>query len=94
MFLQCIKCIILEFTPPPLISFLLPPKLPGTVSTGIIFAFTYMSIHYLPHSYPLTFFPLLLVDSAENPSGPGLYFFGKLFIAASVSLYVMICVGY
>jgi hypothetical protein len=28
-------------------------------------------------------------NSAENPSGPGLFFFGRLFIAASISLHVI-----
>jgi hypothetical protein len=34
-------------SPPLLLSFIPPPLFPGTVSTGIIFAFTYMCIHYL-----------------------------------------------
>jgi hypothetical protein len=35
-----------------------PPLLiPGTVSTGIIFALTYMCVHYLRHIHPPTPFP-------------------------------------
>jgi hypothetical protein len=33
------------------------PLIPGTVSTGIIFAFTYMCMHYLHHIHPPTHFP-------------------------------------
>jgi hypothetical protein len=47
---------------PPL---LLSPQIPGTVSIGIIFAFTYMCTHYLYHIHPPipfpAFFPLPLV---------------------------------
>jgi hypothetical protein len=34
-----------------------PPLIPGTVSTGIIFAFTYMCMHYLHHIHPPIPFP-------------------------------------
>jgi hypothetical protein len=52
-FFQCIKYIILEFTP------LLhsPPPISGTVSTSIIFAFTYICTHYLHCTHPPTLFP-------------------------------------
>jgi hypothetical protein len=30
-----------------------------------------------------------LIDLAENPSGPGLFFLGRLLIAASISFYVI-----
>jgi hypothetical protein len=55
-FLKCIKYIIFEFTPST--AFFHPLLLiPGTVSTGIIFAFTYMCMHYLHHIHPPTPFP-------------------------------------
>jgi hypothetical protein len=44
--LKCIKYIVLKFTPSTAL-FHLPPLIPGTVSAGIIFVFTYMCIHYL-----------------------------------------------
>jgi hypothetical protein len=47
-FLQCIKYIILEFIPSTTLLYL-PPPIPGMVSTGIIFAFTYMCTHFLYH---------------------------------------------
>jgi hypothetical protein len=46
-FLQCVKYIILEI-PSPLLSFIPPPLIAGTVPTGIIFTFTYRSMHYAP----------------------------------------------
>jgi hypothetical protein len=49
-FLQCIKNIILELT---LSAALVQPPIPGTVSTGIIFAFTFICIHYC-HLPPTT----------------------------------------
>jgi hypothetical protein len=51
--LQCVKYIIFEFTSS--IALLHPsPPIPGTVSTGISFAFTYMSMsmHYLCYFSP------------------------------------------
>jgi hypothetical protein len=53
-FLQCIKYIILGFTPSTALCHP-PPLTPGTLSTGIIFAFTHMCIHYLYCIDPLTF---------------------------------------
>jgi hypothetical protein len=41
-FLQWIKYIILKFTPSTALLYYLSPSIPGIVSTGIIFAFTYM----------------------------------------------------
>jgi hypothetical protein len=38
--------------PPLLLSFIPPPSVTGRVSTGIIFAFTYMCIHYLYNPLP------------------------------------------
>jgi hypothetical protein len=47
----------LNSLPPTLISFIYPLLIPGTVSTGIIFSFMYMCIHYLHHSHPPAPFP-------------------------------------
>jgi hypothetical protein len=47
-FLQCIICILFEFTPSTAL-FHPPSWIPGTVSTAIIFAFTYMCIRCLDH---------------------------------------------
>jgi hypothetical protein len=38
-----------------LLSFITPPPISGTVSTGIISAFTYTCIHYLLHICPPPF---------------------------------------
>jgi hypothetical protein len=65
-FLQCIKYIIFEFAPyaalfqnphP-------PPRYPRRVSTGIIFAFTYMCIHYLHPPSSALFFANFLKEKA------------------------------
>jgi hypothetical protein len=37
----------------PLLSFITLPQILGTVSTGIIFAFTYICIHYLHNIHPV-----------------------------------------
>jgi hypothetical protein len=64
-FLQCIKYSILEFTP---YTSLLhsPSSIPGTVSTSIIFAFTYMFTYYLHHIHPSVLFPCHLF-TGDNP---------------------------
>jgi hypothetical protein len=50
--------IILEFTTPTaFFHHQPPPSIPGPVSTGTIFAFTYMCIHYLHHIHLPTPFP-------------------------------------
>jgi hypothetical protein len=55
-FLQRIKYIILQHTPP-LLSPIAPTLIPGTISTGLIFAFTYLCKHYLHHVHlPIPFF--------------------------------------
>jgi hypothetical protein len=66
-FLKCIKYIIFEFTPS---TALFHPLLliPGTVSTGIIFAFTYMCMHYLHHIHSPTLFPPPLLPPCQSPS--------------------------
>jgi hypothetical protein len=40
----------------PVLSYILPPTIPGIFSTGTILAFTYMSTVFAPHSpsYPLS----------------------------------------
>jgi hypothetical protein len=40
--------------------FISPPPIPGVVSTGLIFPFTYMSTQYLQHIHPHTPFPYIL----------------------------------
>jgi hypothetical protein len=55
-FLQCTKYITFEFTPP-LLSFIPPPLVPVTVSTSIIFAFTYMYTNYFHCIHPPVLFP-------------------------------------
>jgi hypothetical protein len=42
---------------PPSVNSLSPPLIPGTVSAGLIFAFTYMCIYYLYNIHPPTPFP-------------------------------------
>jgi hypothetical protein len=54
-FLQCINCIILGFTPSTTLLTSVP--IPGIVSTGLVFAFTYMCTHFLHHIHPPTSFP-------------------------------------
>jgi hypothetical protein len=48
-----------------------PPLIPGTVSTGIIFPFTYMCTHFLHCIHPPTLFllhsPLLLIQDLFTP---------------------------
>jgi hypothetical protein len=56
-FLQCFKYIILGFTPSTALLYSPPPIIPRIVSTGIIFAFTYMCTHFLHGIYPPTPFP-------------------------------------
>jgi hypothetical protein len=55
--LQCIKYIILEFTPSTSLLFPLTPPVPGMVSTGIICAFTCMCTHFLYCIHRPTHFP-------------------------------------
>jgi hypothetical protein len=52
-FLQYVRYIILEFTPSTALFHPLP-LIPITVSTGIIFAFAYMCVHYLHCIHPPT----------------------------------------
>jgi hypothetical protein len=55
-FLQCIKYIILKFTPN--IMFLYPlSSIPGIFSTGLIFPFTHMCAQYLHCIHPPPHFP-------------------------------------
>jgi hypothetical protein len=58
-FLQNNKSIILEFFSF-IILFYTPLPIPWIVSTGIIFAFTYMCTMYLPYIHASTLFPLIL----------------------------------
>jgi hypothetical protein len=60
-----------EFTPSTAL-FLPPPLIPGTVSAGIIFAFTYMCVHYLCHIHPPAPFPVPPAPRAE-PAPPSCY---------------------
>jgi hypothetical protein len=64
-FLQCIYSLLLPF------SFIPPPLIPGVVSTGIIFAFTYMHRHFctiftllnpFPNTSPLPQVPVFLPE--------------------------------
>jgi hypothetical protein len=58
--LQCVKYIIHEFTPSIILLHPSPLQVPGVVSIGIIFAFTYMCTHFIaPYSpsYPLSWTP-------------------------------------
>jgi hypothetical protein len=63
-------CIIFEFTPS--ITLLYPPPLIlGAVSTGIIFAFIYMCVHYLHHIHPPTLSPAIFhLPLVSIPSFP------------------------
>jgi hypothetical protein len=49
-FLQCNKYLVFEFTPSAAVFHYLP-LIPETVSTGVIFAFICMCIHYLDHFF-------------------------------------------
>jgi hypothetical protein len=52
--------------------FISPPPIPGVVSTGLIFPFTYRSTQYLHHMHPPTpFLHILLPPIGTNPqAGP------------------------
>jgi hypothetical protein len=65
---------------PPLLSLTpSPTPIPWTVWTGIIFAFTYMCIHYLCHlPSPAAITPFLL-QPPPSPSPPGRTYFALLF---------------
>jgi hypothetical protein len=54
-FLQYIKYIIVEFTPP--FSFIPPLPILGTVSTCLIFSFTYLCTQHLHYTHSPTCFP-------------------------------------
>jgi hypothetical protein len=55
-----------------------PYPIPGIVSTGLIFPFTYMCTQYLRHIHPPTLFPhilpLLLVPPSPGRTWPSLLF--------------------
>jgi hypothetical protein len=53
---------------PPSLSFISPYAISGTGSTGLIFPFTCMCIHYLYHIHPLTPFPHILPSSTGTKS--------------------------
>jgi hypothetical protein len=57
-----------------------PPPIPGTVSTGLIFPFTYMCTQYLHHIHPPTPFPFLLLPPPHllNKQNVILFFFYKI----------------
>jgi hypothetical protein len=55
-FLQCNKFIILQFTPSTAL-FYCPFPIPGMVSSGIIFVFTYKCTHFCTILTLLSFFP-------------------------------------
>jgi hypothetical protein len=71
-FLECIKYIILQFTPSTTLHYA-PTPIPGVISTGIIFEFTPMCIQCLHHIHPPTFFPttcslsLVLTPISSHP---------------------------
>jgi hypothetical protein len=71
-FLQYIKYIIFEFTPSTVLHYLLPSPVPGIISTGIIFPFTYMCTQYLYYIHSPTPFPHILpFPTGTNPqAGP------------------------
>jgi hypothetical protein len=54
--------------PPPLLSFIPSPLIPGTVSTGIIFAFTYMCAHFFCHIHPPI--PFSAIPTPTNGANP------------------------
>jgi hypothetical protein len=67
-FLRCVKLSLLEFMPFTAVLRHLP-SIPGTVSTGTIFAFMYTCTHYLHHIHPPTFFPVTSpLPPVPNPS--------------------------
>jgi hypothetical protein len=73
-FLQCIKYILLEFTPSTILLYS-PAPIGGIVSTGIIFPFIhictrYFHCIYLRTSFP-TSFPLPLVPTPSSPPKAG-----------------------
>jgi hypothetical protein len=78
-FLQCIKYIILKFSTPITLLYLLSPT-PGTVSTSLIFPFTHMYMVFSPHSPPYKllksgfakrreFFPRLYLEWTDQKGG-------------------------
>jgi hypothetical protein len=68
-FLQCVKCIILEFNPLHCFPLFPHPPILGLVS-GIIFAFTYMCKHFLHHIHPPTPFPTTFPLPLVPPTNP------------------------
>jgi hypothetical protein len=60
-------------------SFIPYPLFAGPVSTGIIFAFTYMCIHYLHHIHPPTLFPTTS-PLPPVPTTPGKNLFQRLVL--------------
>jgi hypothetical protein len=70
-FLQCNE---VEFTPS-LLSFHPHPLIPGTVSTDIVFAFTYICINYLCHFY-IFFLDVLIYSHVFNYHYCGLCIYG------------------
>jgi hypothetical protein len=62
-----LQCIIFEFTPSVILLYLpFPHFIPGIVSKGLIFPFTYLCTQYLNCIHPPTPFPHLLPPSAGN----------------------------
>jgi hypothetical protein len=83
-FLQYSKYVIVKFTTPSF-PFTLSPPIPGTVSAGLVFPYSYVSapcLHhiYIPHLFLLSF-PLLLVPILQTgpvlPSCSLILFFKK-----------------